>query len=92
MHLTMGTPRLTDHARQRCTEMGISTKVAKRIVQHPSLVYGQGPPYPPEHHIVKSDTEPRYAVVWDERTDCIVTVIFNAQDFRARNGTTYIPV
>ena len=31
----MSTPRLTDHARQRCEEMGITTKRVKRIVSDP---------------------------------------------------------
>lgn len=31
------TPRLTDHARKRCAEMGISTKIAKRVIQHADL-------------------------------------------------------
>jgi hypothetical protein len=39
------TPRLTCHARQRCTEMGLKTKDVKRAFRHGLIDY----PGPPEH-------------------------------------------
>jgi hypothetical protein len=33
------TARLTDHARQRCREMGVLTKVVKRLVRDPKIRY-----------------------------------------------------
>ena len=33
------TPRLTDHARQRCQEMGVATKRVKRILRDPDMGY-----------------------------------------------------
>lgn len=34
----MKTPKISDHAAQRCRQMGISTKVPKYIVRHSSVV------------------------------------------------------
>lgn len=82
------TPRLTDHAKDRCAEMGISTKVAKQIVRHPSVVR----PGKAETgcRVVTSDRHPRYAVVLGPEEDpVIVTVLFNTPDFYKRNGATY---
>lgn len=43
MAVTVGlnrpTPKLTDHARQRCIEMGLTTRRVKRVVQEPDLAY-----------------------------------------------------
>lgn len=36
---TNDTPRLTEHARQRCAEMGVGTKRAKRVVRSPDVCY-----------------------------------------------------
>jgi hypothetical protein len=35
----MTTPRLTEHARRRCREMGLSTKAAKRAFRNGVLEY-----------------------------------------------------
>lgn len=35
--MSMQTPRLSDHARQRCAEMKVNTKVAKRVWQNRSV-------------------------------------------------------
>lgn len=86
------TPRLTDHARARCAEMGISTKVAKAIVRHADI---RRPAKPDEPGIAAtSRRHPDYAVVYVERADgpVIVTVLFNTREFYARAGTTYIAV
>ena len=86
------TPTLTHHARVRCREMGISTKVAKAIVKHADVV--QQSSYGPEYRVAKCDRHPDYAVVYAEQPDgappAIVTVIFRVTDFGKRDGTTYI--
>lgn len=33
------TPRLTEHARQRCREMDVRTKRVKRVLRAPEIVY-----------------------------------------------------
>jgi hypothetical protein len=77
------TPRLSDHARQRCAEMGISTKVAKAIVRHWSVTrdvaaaneYGGG-----KRVIVTSDLHPDYDVVLVPEQNLIVTVGYRDAD------------
>ena len=88
----MSTPRLTGHARERCREMEISTKVAKRIVQHADLVR---PGNAGTNCLVSvSDEHPDYIVV---HTDpalgpvTIVTVSFRSGCEYVRNGATYVP-
>lgn len=74
----MSTARICDHARDRCVEMGISTKVAKRIVRNPTMVLPdfQGNP---DRRFVYSDVEPEYAVVIcqeDGEPDTVITVLY----------------
>ena len=89
---THQTPRLTQHARERCAEMGISTKVAKRIVQRADLVR---PGRPGTDLLVScSDEHPDYIVVHtnpEQGLVQIVTVSFRCGVEYVRNGTTYIP-
>lgn len=87
----METPRLTRHARERCAEMGISTKVAKEIVLHADLTrpcLGN-----PDCAIARSDRHPGYAVVYNPHQEAprpvIVTVLFQTQDEYVREGKTY---
>lgn len=81
------TPRIVPHARNRCAEMGISTKVAKQIVRHPSLVR---PDYPgSDRQLIESDRHPAYAVIYDPDDNAVVTVIFNTHQSSARKGATY---
>lgn len=90
----MDTPRLTRHARERCAEMGISTKVAKRIVRYADLTR----PGRPNTGLLVSccDQYPDYIVVHTdpavEDPVYIVTVSFRCGIEYIRNGTTYIPV
>lgn len=86
----MGTPRLTQHARERCAEMGISTKVAKRIVQHADVVR---PDYPGSDRMISvSDAYPDYIVVHDQQDPpIIITVSFRSGCEFIRDGATYIP-
>lgn len=58
------TPIITPHARDRCAEMGVSTKVAKRIVREPSTTRPD-PQGHPRRRFVWSAVEPDYAVVVD---------------------------
>ena len=88
------TPRFSDHARQRCQEMGISTKVAKRIWQTRMVtrpLRGQAP-----RVVVASTVEPDYKLVvdptgWygDGGPPVVVTVLFNCYDPYIREGATY---
>lgn len=80
------TPFLTRHARERCAEMGISTKVAKRIVQHPDIIR-------PGNNgtaclVAVSDRYPEYAVVYDPEAFRIVTVVFRTAEVYVREGAT----
>ena len=83
------TPIMTQHARERCAEMGISTKVAKRIWQHRTLVRGMDD----QHRMVVTSTEhPGYALVVDETgggAPVVVTVLFAATEQYVREGKTY---
>jgi hypothetical protein len=69
------TPRITRHAAERCLQMGVSTKVAKRIAQRPSLVL---PDFSgrPERRFMVSEAEPDYAVVVDVEDNAVVTVMY----------------
>lgn len=79
------TPTFSHHARMRCAEMGISTKVAKRIVQNPSMTYSGNPP----HITVYFSTEyPEYKVMVDPDWN-VVTVVFACTQEYIRRGTTY---
>lgn len=84
-------PRMTLHARQRCAEMGISTKVAKRMVKNPSVTHttkkGGG-----DRIVCTSVEYPLYAVVYatgDDGITWIITVLFNTQVRYERNGVTW---
>lgn len=83
----MSTPRLTEHARARCVEMGISTKVAKRIVQNPTMTYPG--PSGTNSTVVLSSLEPKYFVAVNPE-GWVITVAFNAPGVTyRRNGDTY---
>lgn len=66
------TPRLTDHARQRCEQMGISTKRAKRIVIGRTTTYrgSKG-----NSGMVCQSADPDFSVVWDPESNTILTVV-----------------
>jgi hypothetical protein len=83
------TPRLTLHARHRCAEMGISTKVAKRIVQDASVTRPCNVGVKTHCRIMVSDAYPDYAVVYDPILGIVVTVLFRTVDDYLRDGTTY---
>lgn len=87
------TPQMTNHARERCAEMKISTKVAKRIVRLADTCY-------PGHFTSKGELawmcqyngEPRYTVVTSEKKDWVLTVLFRTEASYTRNGDTFIPI
>lgn len=84
----MDTPRLSGHARERCAEMGISTKVAKRIVQYPSITHSTRD----DRMLAISDLYPDYAVVYADEPmtgKTIITVLFNTQVRYTREGATW---
>jgi hypothetical protein len=71
------TPRMTEHARQRCCEMGVRTKIAKAIVRTAHTVY-QGHPKHGENWIAKSERHPEYAVAFiiEDGHPVICTVLY----------------
>jgi len=74
------TPRLTAHARDRCAELGISTKRAKRVVQQRTGTYPGGTKHDNNGVVVTSATESEIAVVWDPDDNCILTVLPRVQE------------
>lgn len=90
----MSTPKLTRHARERCREMGISTRRAKRVVQHQTTTYpSTGSGHSNNGLVVLSAGEPEIAVVWDPPTNTILTVIPRVQEdyIRLSDGYGILP-
>jgi len=89
------TPVLSHHARERCKEMGISTKVAKRIWQHRTMTRH----VMARRLLVTSTLEPDYAIVVVEPQEwvggdapavpMVITVVFATDKDYIREGTTY---
>lgn len=90
----MTTPRLTHHARERCAEMEISTKVAKRIIQNADCVRPGKPGS--NAFVATSDEHPDYAVVFfrgeDDDIPVVSTVVFRTPHDYVRNGETFTPL
>lgn len=80
----MTTPVLTDHARQRCAEMGISTKVAKRVVQHPSMVYPAPLSHPPDRWMMHGHKHPEFLVITNHDRTEIITVLWKSEENLSR--------
>jgi hypothetical protein len=76
----VSTARLTDHARLRCAQMGIGTKRAKRVVAHRLQTYTD----PVRNGLLVTSDDPDIAVVWDPRTNLILTVLWRTQDVYER--------
>ena len=90
------TPVLTNHARERCAEMGITTETVKRIVQAADVCYpGTASPKGPTTIVMAKDY-PQYCVVvaGDRLASAgeavVVTVLFNSTQFYERAGTTFV--
>lgn len=79
------TPRLTQHARERCQQMNVSTKRVKRILQNPDLVY----PGPLEHGDnylagAEFDREILVAFVVEDGVTTVKTVLFRTNEYYVR--------
>lgn len=82
------TPLLSHHARERCKEMEIRTRVAKRIVQHADCVRPGKPGS--DAMVATCDEFPEYAVVYEPGDPAvIVTVVFRTPERYERNGATF---
>ncbi len=77
----MADPKITPHARERCAEMGISTKVAKRIWRDPDLVLPDFQGRATRRFLHSSTVEPAYAIVV-EGEDIVVTVLHYSPEER----------
>lgn len=80
------TPVISDHALERCEQMHISTKVAKRIWRYWSVRCENR-----NRLVVTSVVEPDYAVVVDVSGDApvVVTVLFHVPEDYVREGDGY---
>lgn len=72
------TPKLTEHARQRCAEMGLTTRRVKRVVRDPDLVYTSY-----GRRLMCRYDEPTFRVVVDEY-GLVITVLLWTYDPYAR--------
>lgn len=85
MHDYPATPIMTRHARDRCLEMGISTKVAKTIIRKASVVR-----LCLDGAIAVSDEYPDYAVIYDPADiPVVISVVFRTMVQYERDGATY---
>lgn len=76
------TPVMSAHALDRCREMNISTKVAKRIWRNPSVTRPDAPGG--SHRLaVWSTVEPDYAIIVDPDTPdgkaVVITVLYSEE-------------
>jgi len=72
------TPIITDHARERCAQMGISTKVAKRMVRRHDIAYAGNSLAKPAL-VLMSDAEPDIAVVVTMDYQVVITVLLRTE-------------
>lgn len=69
------------HARLRCAEMGISTKVAKRVVRNHTCSWTN----PQGEVVATSDDHPEYTVVYSPADPpVVITVLYRTQDIYIR--------
>lgn len=88
------TPRMTKHARRRCAEMGISTKVPKRIIRNADITHETGARGRDRaRYVAKSDLYPEYVVPYFidpvDGVAVVCTVLFATDRPYVRNGATY---
>lgn len=83
------TPRMSVHARERCAELGISTKRAKRIVQQRTGTYPGAPKHNNNAIVVTSDADTEFAVIWDPDDNSILTVLPRIQEDYVRTPTGF---
>lgn len=80
--------QMTHHARQRCAEMLIHTRTAKRIWQHRTLVM----PDPQGHGdrvFVTSTVDPRYALVVADphgKPKVVTVLLYDTEGYYERGG------
>lgn len=88
----MQTPQLTNHARLRCIEMGVPTKIAKHIVMHAEVVYPGAPEHDNGACIYQWSGAPEYAccAIPGERP-LILSVLFRTPVSYKRAGFTFTP-
>jgi hypothetical protein len=94
------TPVMTRHARERCEQMGISTKIAKQILRSPRRVSWAAPANASGQHYpggqdcrsAVAPEHPDYAVIYVERLDgtrIVITVLQNTRDTYTRDGVEH---
>lgn len=73
------TPQLSPHARARCTQMGLNTKRAKRVLQNADVRRAANTPVSRGNRMLaKWDGDPEICVVYEPGDpDVIITVIWN---------------
>ena len=81
----MITPRMSSHARERCKEMGIPTKRAKRIVQQPSAAYRGGDEQ--GRSVILISVDPDFAVVYSKNHNVIITVLYRDEAMYLQKGS-----
>jgi hypothetical protein len=77
------TPRMSQHARLRCTQMGVTTKRAKHVVRHADVVY-PGSPDVPHSFIALCEADRQIAVVYAREPDgalTVLTVLYRGVEF-----------
>ena len=70
------TPRLSEHARQRCREMGLRTKAVKAVVAHPEI----DSPAPEGGRLLVGGV---LAVIYDPDANEVITVLWAQGESRA---------
>lgn len=84
------TPRLTDHARQRCVEMGISTGRVKRVVADPDVSYPGGREHANSCRVAYRGDDPAIAVVYftdDDEVPVVASVLWRTAKTYTRPET-----
>jgi len=76
-------PVLTDHARERCAEMGIPTKQVKRAVTAPEADYPARQGSPGMRTAVRGRLAVGYRVGQEEGVAVVTTVLWNGLESRA---------
>lgn len=71
------TIRLSQHARDRCKEMGVSTKEVKRALRDPDRL-----DYPAPGTAIRMCVFGRLAIPYDSYTGEVLTVLWNGKDSR----------
>jgi Domain of unknown function (DUF4258) len=67
----LATARLSDHARDRCAEMGVGTKRVKHLLRRPDIIRTTYK----DRYFAVSDADPEIAVVYAKAPDGTCTVV-----------------